>query len=98
MGSPISTYFLLLHQLRIGAIIDHATSENWSGENIIDLFRIDVLQFAIKNEIVTLLTEVNCSLSTKKYERKHIPILGISARVLEWIGIVVSRSGTHTLA
>jgi hypothetical protein len=49
-----SSYLLLLHELRVGAIVDNMATENGGSERGVDLLGIDIAQLAIEDELVSL--------------------------------------------
>jgi hypothetical protein len=68
-------HLLLLHELRVWAIVDHVRTENWRGERGIDLLGVHILKFAIKNELVALCPEINSCLLSEENESEDIAIL-----------------------
>lgn len=46
-------YLLLLHQLRIGTIVDDILAEYRCGERAVDLFRIHILELSVEDEVVS---------------------------------------------
>jgi hypothetical protein len=68
-------YLLLLHQLRVRAVVDDISTKDRSGQNRIDLLRIDILQLPIEDEIVSSSAKVDGGLLSQQNERKNITIL-----------------------
>lgn len=48
------SYLLLLHQLRVWTVVNHVRSEDWRGQLAIHFFSVDILEFPIENEFVSL--------------------------------------------
>jgi hypothetical protein len=73
-----STYLLLLHQLRIRAVVHDILSKHRRSQHGIDLLRIDVLQLPIEDKIISLSSQIHRGLLPKQDEREDIAILNPS--------------------
>lgn len=71
----LHSHLLLLHQLGIGAVVYHISTENRSSQWAVDFFCRYILPFAIQNEIVSLCSKNHGSASAKENEGKGIAIL-----------------------
>lgn len=69
------SYLLLLHKLRVGAIVHHILTKNRCGKDRIDFLCVDILQLPIENEIIALSAKVNGGLLPKQNEGENIAIL-----------------------
>lgn len=74
-GEADGGYLLLLHEFRVGAVVDDVGTEDWGGDGTVDLFRVDVLELAVENEFVAVDAEVNRRLLSKEDEGKDISVL-----------------------
>ena len=70
-----SANLLLFHQFRVGAIINDILSENGRAEDGVDFLGIHILEFAIKNELIALRSQIDCCLLAQQNESKYIAIL-----------------------
>src|SRR5690606_8972227 len=52
-GQGNAKYLLLLHELRVGAVVDHIPSEDRGGQASVDFFGVDVLELAVEDEVVS---------------------------------------------
>lgn len=75
----LNPYLLLLHELRVGAVVDNSGTENWGGEFCVDLLGVHVLEFAIKDELVASSSQVYGRLLSEKDKGEDIAILLKSA-------------------
>lgn len=69
------SYLLLLHELRVGAVIHHVASEYGGGQGGVDLFGIYVLELSVKDEVVARGANGDSGLLSEKNEREDIAIL-----------------------
>jgi len=51
-NSPHAADLLLLHKLRIGAVVNHTLAEDWRTERAVNLLRVGVLQLRVEHEVV----------------------------------------------
>jgi hypothetical protein len=72
-------YLLLLHELRVGAIVDNSGTEDWGGKFSVDLLGVDVLEFAIEDKLVASSSKVYGRLLSEENEGEDITILLKSA-------------------
>lgn len=63
---------LLFHELRVWAIVDDILAENRRGERRINLLGVDILEFAVENEVIALRTDCNSHLLAEENEGKDI--------------------------
>ena len=68
-------YLFLLHELGIRHIIDHTFAKARRGEDGIYLLGIDVLEFPIQNELITLGSQIDGDFSAEENECEDVPIL-----------------------
>lgn len=85
----MSANLLLLHEFRVGTVVDNIGSEDGGCELPVDFFGVDILQFSIENELVALDTKVNSCLLAEKDEGENIAVLEefVSLRVLSELEI-----------
>jgi hypothetical protein len=69
------TYFLLLHKLRVGAVVHDILSEDGCAEWRVDLLGVEILDLAVQDEVVARGIETYSHLAAKKYESENIAIL-----------------------
>lgn len=69
------SHLLLLHELRVRAVIDDTCTENWRGEVGVDLLRVHVLQLSIEDELVAGCSKVYSRLLPEENEGEDIAIL-----------------------
>ena len=50
-------HLLLLHKLRVRAVIYHVFPKHWGGERAVDLLCIQVFVLSIEYEVITLHTQ-----------------------------------------
>ena len=67
--------FLLLHQLRIRAVVDHAFSKHRGRERAVYFLRIDIFQLAIEDKLISLRPKTYCRLLPQQNKGKDIAIL-----------------------
>lgn len=70
-----SAYLLLLNEDVVGDIVDDVLAENRGGEAGVGLLRVDLRDFAVKNQIVALGAERHRHLGAEKNESEDIAIL-----------------------
>lgn len=70
-----AAYLLLLHELRVWAIVDDISSEDWGCEAGIDLLSVDILQLSVEDEFVALSTDVDSGLLAKQDESEDVAVL-----------------------
>lgn len=86
-GSDLRTEanLLLLHQLRIGAIVHHILAEDRSRQGRINLLCIDVFELSIQYELIALRSEADGGLFAEKNKGEYVAILRLSqSPVLVW--------------
>ncbi len=69
------TYLLLLHQLRVGAVVDNILAKDRGGERAVDLLGIDILDLAVEDEVVALCVQTDSHLATQEDKGEDIAIL-----------------------
>ena len=83
---------LLLHQLRVWAVIDHIRAKDRRGQRAVDLFGVDVLEFTIQDEVVSLGTQADGSLLSQQNESKDIAV-GLATLEEEFVGVDTVSDG-----
>lgn len=68
-------HLLLLHELRIRAIIDDVLAKDGRAERCVDLLRIDVLDLSVQDKVVALGVQAHRHLATEEHEREDVAIL-----------------------
>lgn len=68
-------YLLLLHELRVGAVIDDVTAKNGCGQDGVDLLCVHVAQLAVQDEIVALGTETDSHFLSKEDKGENVAML-----------------------
>lgn len=68
-------YFLLLHELGVGAIVHDILSENRSSEWAVDLFGIDVLELSVQDKVIALGAKADGGGLAKQDEGKDVAVL-----------------------
>lgn len=66
---------LLLHELGIWAIVDDVLAKDRSGQNAVDLLRIDVLLLSIQDKLVALGADVYGGLLAEEDEGENFAVL-----------------------
>jgi hypothetical protein len=70
-----AAHLLLLHELRVWAIVDHIATENRCREIAVDLLGVHILELAIENELVACCAEIYGRLLPKENEGEDVAIL-----------------------
>jgi hypothetical protein len=70
-----ATHLLLLHELRVRAVIDDTSTENRRGKLSVDLFGVHVLELAIEDELIALRSKVYSRLLSEENEGEDVAIL-----------------------
>lgn len=86
MLDPI--HLLLLHKLRVRAVIYHIFPKHWGGERAVDFLRVQVFVLPVEYEVITLHPQAYSGLLPEKYERKDIAILQLT---LAWRSKLMGR-------
>jgi hypothetical protein len=86
------SYLLLLHELGVGAIVDHILAEHGGGERVVDLLGVDILQLAVENEVVALGSQTDGGLLAQKDKGEDIAVL-FTAGEEEGIGVHAISDG-----
>ena len=73
------THLLLLHKLRIRAVIYHVFPKHWSGERAVDFLRVQVFVLPVEYEVITLYPQAYSRLLPEEYERKDVAILQLTS-------------------
>ena len=74
-GLHVRTDLLLLHELRVGAVIDNIPTKDRSGENSVDLLGVDVAKLAVEDKLVALGSHVDGGLLAEQDEGKDVAVL-----------------------
>lgn len=69
-------YLLLLHELRVGTVVNHIFSKDRGCEDCVDFLGVDVLQLAVQYEFVARRSDVDGCFLAEENEGKDIAILG----------------------
>lgn len=69
------SYLLLLHQFRIGTVVDDTPAEDGGGERGVNLLSANILQLAIQDEIIALRTEKDSRLLAEQNKSEDITVL-----------------------
>jgi len=69
------SYLLLLHKLRVRAVVYDIIAEDRSAERAVDLLGIDILDFAVQDKIVSFSIQADGSLAAEQNEGKDIAVL-----------------------
>jgi hypothetical protein len=70
-----TAYLLLLHELRVGTVINDILSEDRGGQDSVDFLGVDVFQLAVQDEIVARGSDVYGCFLAEENEGKDIAIL-----------------------
>lgn len=68
-------YLLLLHELRVGAVVHDIASKHRRSQNSVDLLGVDVLELAIEDKVVSVGTNSDSGLLSKQNEGEDISVL-----------------------
>jgi hypothetical protein len=68
-------YLLLLHEFRVGAVVDDVLAKDRGGQRGVDFLGVDVLDLAIENEVVPLGVQTHGHLAAEKDESEDIAVL-----------------------
>jgi hypothetical protein len=71
----VYAHLLLLHELRVGAVVDDILAKDRCAERGVDLLGVDVLDLSVEDEIVAGGIEADSHLTTEEDEGKDIAIL-----------------------
>jgi hypothetical protein len=71
-------HLLLLHEFRIGTIIDDVTPKYRGCQGRIDFLGTHIFELSVQDKVIALSTEINGSLLSQKDERENISILNMS--------------------
>ena len=71
----MSTNLLLLHELRVGAVVDDILAEYGGCKDGVDVLGADVLDLAVQDELVALGSEVYGGLFAEKDEGEAVSVL-----------------------
>jgi hypothetical protein len=87
------TCLLLLHQLRVGAVVDDILAKDRCRELAVDLLGVDILDLAIEDEVVAGCVKAHGHFLTKEDKGEDIAVLHASQRVLP----LATVKATHLL-
>ena len=68
-------YLLLLHELGVGAIVNHVATKNRGGEWRVDFLGANVTKLAIKDKVIALGAEIDRGLLAEKNKGENVAIL-----------------------
>jgi hypothetical protein len=69
------TNLLLLHELRVRAVIDNILAEDGGGEDGVDFFGANVADLAVQDELVALGSDVDGRLLAEQDEGEALAVL-----------------------
>lgn len=72
-------HLLLLHKLRVRAVIYHVFPEHWSGERAVNFLRVQVFVLSVEYEVIALHPQAYSRLLSEEYERKDVAILQLTS-------------------
>lgn len=75
-------YLLLLHQLRVGAVVHDILAKDRGRELAVDLLGVDVLELAVEDEVVAGCVEAHGHLLAEEDEGEDIAVLYAGQREL----------------
>ena len=78
VAQRMQSYLLLLHQFRVGTIVDNISSKDRRCKHRIDLLGIDVLVFAVQDELIAISSQVDGRLLSQQNERETIAIFRLA--------------------
>lgn len=67
--------FLLLHELRVGAVIDDVGAEDGRGQGAVNLLGVEVLMFSVKNEFVAIEAKVASDFPAQECKGEYVAVL-----------------------
>lgn len=70
-----AAYLLLLHELRVGTVVNHILSKDRGGQDCVDFLGIDVFKLAVQDEIIARGSNIYRCLLAEENEGKDIAIL-----------------------
>ena len=69
------THLLLLHQLRVGAVIDNILTKDGSSQRAINLFCVNILELSVEDEVVAFCIEADSHLAAEENKGEDIAVL-----------------------
>ena len=72
----MQVYLLLLHELRVRAVVDDVLAKDGGGEDGVDVLCADVLGLAVQNEVVARAADIDGSLLAQEDEGEDVAVLG----------------------
>lgn len=75
VGDRRATNLFLLHELRIWTVVDNVCAKHRRGQRTVDLLRVDILQFSIKDKVVSFRTKADCGFLAQQDESEDITVL-----------------------
>lgn len=88
----------MLHQLRVGTVVDNISAKDGRGQRTVDFFGIDVLQLAIEDEVVAFGAQADSGLLAEKDEGEDIAVLRAKKLSVGWARAGVDQVWTHLFA
>jgi hypothetical protein len=83
-AEPAYAHLLLLHQFGVRAVVYNILAKDRSGEGVVDLLGVDVLDLSVEDEVVALGTKTNSHLATEHDEGEHVAILPPVSEFPSW--------------
>ena len=72
-------HLLLLHKLRVWAVIYHVLPKHWGGERAVDFLRVQVFVLSIEYEVISLHPQAYSRLRPEEYEGEDVAILQLKS-------------------
>jgi hypothetical protein len=95
---PDLTNLLLLHELRVGAVIDNIFAENGGCQDGVDVFGAHVADLAVQDEVVALGADVNGGLLSEQNEGEAVAVLREKEALDEQWQALQTNGGAHLLS
>ena len=70
------THLLLLHKLRVGAVVDNILAKHGGGEDGVNLLGVDVADLAVQDKVVALGADIARGLLAEEDKGEAVAILG----------------------
>ena len=72
-------HLLLLHKLRVRAVIYHVLPKHRGGERAVDFLRVQVFVLSVEYEVIALHPQAYSRLLPEEYERENVAILQLTS-------------------
>ena len=74
-GRTPFAHLLLLHELRVRAVVHDVLAEDGPGEWVVYLLGVDILDLAVQDEVISRRVQANCGLLPEEDECEDVAIL-----------------------